>query len=97
MLTMKMFAKAIAVIGIIPLKAAGIIIEFLAKASCILAGPFLAFIIGCAVYCLVKVDWQSLLILALAGGGCVLFYILTGLLLGAIDIAGAKMSRIIRS
>ena len=74
-----------------PVKAA------VAKISSILAGPFLVFIICCGIYCVVKANWQSLLILALVGGGCVLFYVLVGLLLGAIDIAGAKMKRFIRS
>ena len=94
---MRIFAKIMAAIGIVPLKTAGIIIEILAKISSILAGPFLVFIICCGIYCVVKANWQSLLILALVGGGCVLFYVLVGLLLGAIDIAGAKMKRFIRS
>ena len=44
-----------------------------------------------------KANWQSLLILALVGGGCILFYALTGLLLGAIDIAGARMKEFLHS
>lgn len=94
---MRVFAKVMAAIGIVPLKTAGIIIEILAKVSSVLAGPFLVFVICCGIYCAVKANWQSLLILGLVGGGCVLFYVLTGLLLGAIDIAGAKISRFIRS
>lgn len=96
-LAMRIFAKIMAAIGFVPLKTAGKIIEILAKLISILVGPFLVFVICCGVYCVVKANWQSLVILALVGGGCILFYVLIGLLLGAIDITGAKMSRFIRS
>ena len=79
---MKLFAKIMAVPAIVGLKTAGIIIEILAKASCILAGPFLVFVIGCSIYC---------------AGACIGLYLLIGALLGAIDIAGAKMKRILHS
>lgn len=86
-----------AAIGFVPLKAVGKIIEILAKLISILTGPFLVFIICCGIYCVVKANWQSLVILALVGGGCVLFHVLIGFLLGTIDIAGSKMSKFIRS
>lgn len=96
-LTMRIFAKIMAAIGIVPLKTIGIIIEILAKISCVLAGPFLVFLIGCGIYCVMKTNWQSLIVLALAAGGVILFYVLTGLILGAIDIAGNRMKTFLRS
>ncbi len=66
---MKIFAKIMAVPAIAGLKTAGIIIEILAKASCILV----------------------------VAGACIGLYLLIGMLLGAIDIAGRKLSQLIRS
>ena len=94
---MKIFAKIMAVPAIAGLKTAGIIIEILAKASCILAGPFLVFVIGCSIYSAVTGNFRNLAILLVVDGACIGFYLLTGLLLGAIDIAGAKMKRILHS
>lgn len=94
---MRIFGKIMAVPAIAGLKTAGIIIEILAKASCILAGPFLVFVIGCGIYSAVTGNVRNLIILAVVAGACIGFYLLTGLLLGAIDIAGAKMMNILRS
>ena len=94
---MKLFGKIMAAIGIIPLKTAGIIIEILAKISCVLAGPFLVFVIGCGIYSAVTANWRNLIILAVIAGACITFYLLVGLLLGAIDIVGSKMKRFIHS
>ena len=94
---MRIFAKFMAVPAIAGLKTAGIIIEILAKASCILAGPFLVFVIGCGVWCAVKTDWRELAILAVVAAACIAFYLLIGLLLGAIDIAGDKLRQYFRS
>ena len=94
---MRIFGKIMAAIGIVPLKTAGIIIEILAKISCMLAGPFLVFVIGCGIYCAVTAAWRSLIILAVIAGACVAFYLLIGLLLGAIDIAGNRMKTFLKS
>ena len=94
---MKIFAKIIAAIGIVPLKTIGIIIEILAKISCVLAGPFLVFVIGCGIYSAIRTNWRDLIILAVVAGACVVFYLLIGLLLGAIDIAGNRLKTFLRS
>ena len=47
---MRIFRKIMAVPAIAGLKTAGVIINILAKMSCILAGPFLVFVIGRGVY-----------------------------------------------
>lgn len=94
---MRIFAKIMAVPAIAGLKTAGIIIEILAKASCILAGPFLVFVIGCSIYCAVTGSFRNLVILLVAAGACTGLYLLIGVLLGAIDIAGRKMKQFLRS
>lgn len=94
---MRIFAKIMAVPAIAGLKTAGIIIEILAKISCILAGPFLVFVIGCGIYSAVTGGWRNLLILLVIASVCILFYLLTGLMLGLIDIAAASISRFLRS
>ena len=96
-LTMRTFGKIMAAIGIVPLKTAGVIIEILAKISCVLAGPFLVFVIGCGIYSTVTANWRNLIILAVVAGACIAFYLLVGLLLGAIDIAGSRMKTFLRS
>ena len=88
---MRIFAKIMAVPAIAGLKTAGIIIEILAKASCILAGPFLVFVIGCSIYSAVTGNWRNLAILLIVAGACISLYFLIGVLLGVIDIAGLKL------
>ena len=88
---MRIFAKIMAVPAIAGLKTAGIIIEILAKVSCILAGPFLVFVIGCSIYCAVTGSFRNLIILLAVAGACIGLYLLIGVLLGAIDIAARKL------
>ena len=94
---MKVFGKIMAVPAIAGLKTAGIIIEILAKMSCILAGPFLVFVIGCSIYSAVTGNFRNLVILLVVACACIGFYLLTGLLLGAIDIAGRKIRQFLVS
>ena len=94
---MKIFGKILAVIGYIPLRTIGLLMEILAKLSCYAAGPFLVFVIGCGIYCAVKTQWRDLAILAAVAGAVALFYVLAGLLIGLIGIAGDRVGRFIRS
>ena len=94
---MKIFAKILAVPGLISMKMAGLLITALGKVSSILAGPFLVFVIGCCIYSAFTGNWRNLAILAAVGGACVLFYLLIGLILGGIDIACSRMKNFIRS
>ena len=93
---MKIITKPLAVLGFIALKMAGAVIQVLAKVSGILAGPFLVFIIGCGIYCAATSSWKSLIILVVIAGTVVAFYMLLGLLLGLVDIAGSGMLRHLR-
>ena len=79
------------------LKIASVIIELLAKISAILAGPFLVFVTGCGIYCVVTTKWKSLIILAVIAGTVVLVYVLIGIVLGLLDIAGSRIKWFIRS
>ena len=79
------------------LKIASVIIELLAKISAILAGPFLVFVTGCGIYCVVTTNWTSLIILAVIAGTVVLVYVLIGIVLGLLDIAGSRIKWFIRS
>ena len=94
---MRMIAKAFAVLGYVPLKMAGFIIDLFGKASSILAGPFLVFVIGCCIYSAVTAHWRNLVILVVVGGVCTAFYISLGLILGLIDIAGSRIKEFLRS
>ena len=94
---MRIFAKIMAVPAIAGLKTAGVIIEIMANASCILAGPFLVFVIGCSIYCAVTGSFRNLVILLVVAGACIGLYILVGVLLGVIVIAGRKLSQLFRS
>jgi len=94
---MRFIMKMMIIPVFLVLKIIGSISRIIVEASTLVAGPFLIFVLGCSIYCIVKANWQSLLILALVGGGCILLYVLIGLLLGVIDIAGARMKRFLHS
>lgn len=89
---MKIIAKIFAILKII-----GILISILAKLSCVLAGPFLVFVVGCGIYSAVIRSWRNLMILAVVAAACIVFYLLVGVLLGGIDIAGSRMKKFLRS
>lgn len=94
---MKIIAKIFAIPAIAVLKIIGILISILAKLSCVLAGPFLVFVIGCGIYSAVVRNWRNLMILAVVAAACIVFYLLVGVLLGGIDIAGSRMKKFLRS
>ena len=89
---MRILRKILAALGVVSLKTASIVLGIAAKIGSFLAGPFLVFVIGCGIYCVVTANWKSLVILAVIGGVVVILFMLLGLLLGAIDIgiSGAK-------
>ena len=89
---MRIIKIILAALGVVSLKSVSVVLGIAAKIGSFLAGPFLIFVIGCGIYCAVTANWKSLVILAVIGGAVVVFFMLLGLLLGAIDIgiSGAK-------
>ena len=94
---MKIITKPLALLGIILLKAIGATMNLFANLSSIVAGPFLVFILGFGIYYAVTANWKHVLILAIVGGVVLLLYMLMGLLLGLIDIAGERMVRFMKT
>lgn len=88
--------RILAGLGIVSLKIAGMIISIISKIGSVFAGPFLVFVISCAVYCLVTSNWKSLVILVAIGGGTAMLFVVTGLLLGLIDVAKSRMHRTLK-
>lgn len=88
---MKIFAKVMATLGVIALKAAGVMITILTKIATILAGPLLIFVIGCGIYCAITSNWKSLVVLIAIGGAIMILFALAGLLLGLMDVAGTRI------
>lgn len=89
--------KIMAGVGFVSLKIANVIISIISKIGSILAGPFLVFVIGCGIYCVATTNWKSFLILTIIGGAVVSVFMLTGLLLGLLDIAQDRMKQVIRN
>ena len=94
---MKIIGKVLVIPGIAAIRTAGILIELFGKISSLLAGPFLVFVIGCAIYSTCTSHWRDLAILAAVAGACTLFYLLLGLILGLIDIASDRMKQFLHS
>ena len=94
---MRIFTKIMAALGVVSLKSISIAMSVTAKVCSILTGPFLVFVIGCGIYCVVTTNWKSLLILTIIGGAVVSVFMLTGLLLGLLDIAQDRMKQVIRN
>ena len=93
---MRVLIILLAIPVMIVVKLVSVIIETAAKISAVLAGPFLVFVIGCGIYCAVTANWKSLIILAAVAGVVILAYLLIGLVLGLLDIAGSRLKYFIR-
>ena len=93
---MRVLMILLAIPAMIVIKLVSVIIEIAAKISAVLAGPFLIFVIGCGIYCAVTTNWKSLIILAAVAGVVILAYLLIGLVLGLLDIAGSRLKYFIR-
>ncbi|MBO5520385.1 MAG: hypothetical protein J5973_01755 [Eubacterium sp.] len=94
---MRILMILLAIPVMIVVKMVSVIIETAAQISAVLAGPFLIFVIGCGIYCAVTANWKSLIILAVIAGVVILAYLLIGIVLGLLDLAGNRMKRFIRS
>ena len=94
---MRVLIILLAIPVMIVVKLVSVIIETAAQISAVLAGPFLIFVIGCGIYCAVTANWKSLIILAVIAGVVILAYLLIGIVLGLLDLAGNRMKRFIRS
>lgn len=93
---MRVLMILLAIPAMIVVKLVIVIIETAAKISAVLAGPFLVFVAGCGIYCAVTTNWKSLIILVAVAGVVILAYLLIGLVLGLLDIAGSRLKYFIR-
>ena len=92
-----MFAGKIFVIMVIAvLKIFSGLISAVMKLTSLIAGPFLAFSIGCSIYCIATANWKSLLIFGLLIGTVIFIYMAAGIVLGLMDIARDRLWRFIR-
>lgn len=94
---MRFIMKMMIIPVFLVLKIIGTMSRIIVEASALVTGPFLIFVLGCGVYCIITANWKSLLILGLIAGAVYLAYILVGLALGLLEIAGNKMGRFLRS
>ena len=94
---MRIFGKILSVPGIGIVKTASIVLSIIVKIASVVTGPLLVFVAGCSIYCGVVHEWRNLTILLMIGGIIVLFCILSGVVLGLLDIAVIRMKSFIRS
>ena len=94
---MRLVMKMMIIPVFLILKITGAISRIIVEVSALVAGPFLFFILGCGVYCIVTTNWKSLLILGLIAGAVYLLYIVAGLVLGLLEIADRRMGRFLKS
>ena len=94
---MKIFKMLVAALLVLTLKILGMVISVLARVGSIAVGPFLVYVIGCGIYCAVTASWRNLAILTVIGVAVLVVFMIAGLLLGLIDVAGDYMIRFMKT
>ncbi len=93
---MRILGKILGIPAVAALKATGVLLAILIKLSAFLAGPFLIFTAGCGIYCIVTQDWKNLTVFMILTAATIVIYLLAGLVLGMLDIAGKRIGRFVR-
>lgn len=97
MMVIKFLLKIPAIPVMILCKLLRFLIDMAAKVSCLVLGPISIFILGCAIYTIVKHAWSQTFLLALIEGVCVAALFGAGLISTEIGCLGDWLGDFIRS
>ena len=73
------------------------LIDIAAKISCLVLGPFTLFVLGCAVYTIVKHAWSQTFLLALIEAFCIIVLFGAGVISTEIGFLGERLGEFLRS
>ena len=97
MILIKLFAKLLLLPLILLVKTAGILLYGIMLLSARLAGPVITFFVICAAVSAFGRHWRDVIILAACCGAVWLLYAVAGFLIGMINLAGRRMTDLLRA
>ena len=97
MMMIKIILKILAVPVMILCKLIRFLIDMAAKISCLVLGPITLFVLGCAIYTIVKHNWSQTIILILIEATCFTALIGAGVVSTGIGSFGDWLGEYIRS
>lgn len=97
MMLIKIILKILAVPVMILCKLIRFLIDMAAKISCLVLGPITLFVLGCAIYTIVKHNWSQTIILILIEATCFTALIGAGVVSTGIGSLGDWLGEYIRS
>ena len=97
MMMIKIILKILAVPVMILCKLIRFLIDMAAKISCLVLGPITLFVLGCAIYTIVKHNWSQTIILILIESTCFTALIGAGVVSTGIGSFGDWLGEYIRS
>jgi hypothetical protein len=97
MMLIKIILKILAVPVMILCKLIRFLIDMAAKISCLVLGPITLFVLGCAIYTIVKHNWSQTIILILIEATCFTALIGAGVVSTGIGSFGDWLGEYIRS
>ena len=97
MMLIKIILKILAVPVMILCKLIRFLIDMAAKVSCLVLGPITLFVLGCAIYTIVKHNWSQTIILILIEATCFTALIGAGVVSTGIGSFGDWLGEYIRS
>ena len=97
MMLIKIILKILAVPVMILCKLITFLIDLAAKVSCLILGPITLFILGCAIYTIVKHAWSQTFLLALIEAACFAALFGAGVVSTEIGYFGDWLGKFIRS
>ena len=97
MMLIKIILKILAVPVMILCKLIRFLIDMAAKISCLVLGPITLFVLGCAIYTIVKHNWSQTIILTLIEATCFAALFGAGVVSTGIGSLGDWLGEYIRS
>lgn len=97
MILIKIILKILAVPVMILCKLVTFLIDTAAKLSCLVLGPITLFVLGCAIYTIVKHNWSQTFLLALIEAACYATLFGAGVVSTEIGCFGDWLGEFIRS
>lgn len=97
MMLIKIILKILAVPVMILCKLIRFLIDMAAKISCLVLGPITLFVLGCAIYTIIKHNWSQTIILILIEATCFTALIGAGVVSTGIGSFGDWLGEYIRS
>ena len=97
MMLIKIILKILAVPVMILCKLIRFLIDMAAKISCLVLGPITLFVLGCAIYTIVKHNWSQTIILILTEATCCTALFGAGVVSTGIGSFGDWLGEYIRS